>query len=142
MSHLKPSNVHDVLFESGLVKIQLKLEGNLTLAEADAVKGLLKPVAVVTAAAVPFVEATDGQAEAAETEVAARRPMINREVETLNEYKKCREANVSKYISTEWIPCGTCDAERFFCGCKRVFTETKTRDGTNDIRRANVLKDK
>ena len=51
--------------------------------------------------------------------------MFNREVEALNEHKKCREANGSKYISTEWIPCGTCDAERLFNGCKRVFTEQR-----------------
>ena len=114
MSHLKPDNVHDVHLESGLVKIQLKMEGNLTIAEAEAVKGLLKPFAVVANVA---IEGPDNQAEATAT---ARGQMVNREIEALQEYKKSREANGSKYISTEWIPSGTCDAERFFSGCKRV----------------------
>jgi hypothetical protein len=117
MSHLKPENVHDIHFESGLVKIQLKMEGNLNVAEAEAVKGLLKPVA---AAVGPQVEVADVQDEAAQP-----RGMVNREVEALLQYKKSREANGSKYINTEWIPSGTCDAERFFSGCKRVFTEQR-----------------
>lgn len=41
---------------------------------------------------------------------------------TLSKDKKQKTEKISEYISTKWIPCGTCEVERFFSTCKNIYS--------------------
>ena len=42
---------------------------------------------------------------------------------TLSKNKRPRIDMKGEYMSTKWIPCGTCEVERLFSKCKHIYSE-------------------
>jgi hypothetical protein len=99
----------DKLFESGILKLLKGLEGTLTPREADRIRRLKKPVAVVD-------DPDDNEEELNQTQQLLRQ---------LHAAKLARTTPVSAYIGVAWLPATTDDIERVFSLCKRVWSEQR-----------------
>ena len=115
LHHLKADDniIMDPIFDSGLVKIIKGEEKNLTNAEREKMRKFRK-------------QRADSMVNEDEDEDEENDPpSVNFGVDMLHLAKKQRVqlSSESEYINLAWIPATTCEVERTFSVCKRIYSE-------------------
>ena len=115
LHHLREDDkiVHNKVASKGIVKLQSGNSQQLTVAE----KIEMNPFLLQNE---EDYQDDDDYEESLEDDEETAEGWAHR---TLSKNKKPRIDMKDEYMSTKWIPCGTCEVERLFSKCKHIYSE-------------------